>query len=80
MSGEWLFDPVARLASVFARPRSSCAVDVEGLDGESEALLGNASGDGERVALDSYERDREPIATVRPSTLVFEGEGFERHL
>ena len=56
-SGEWLFDPVARDASVLALPRNSCAVDDVGLVGDAGPELEKAGWDGDRLgdAPDSYD-------------------------
>ena len=77
--GDWLFDPVAREASVLARPRKSCAVDDVGLVGEAGPELEKAGCDAERLAdvLDSYDWDLEDIGTVRLFTLKSDALGLE---
>jgi len=54
-SGEWFFDPEAKEARVFARPRKSCVDEELGLSGsEAGPAPENVAreGDGEKLAED----------------------------
>jgi hypothetical protein len=78
-SGEWLLDPVAREAKVFARPLNSCAVDEVGVVGEAGPELENAGCDCDRLAEvpDSYDIERDVIGTVKLLRLASDDRNVE---